>query len=73
MTVFCPGVWGRRGEGVKGVSYMCSGKLSCQVFLAAKRVLAVVDGIAQFLQHHIQRGVLRKFHHEHAGLHPNVA
>ena len=42
-------------------------------FLATQRVLAVMDGIAQFLQHHIQRSVLGQFHHEHTGFHSNVA
>lgn len=44
----------------------------CQV-LSTERVLAVVNGVAQFLQHHIQRGVLRQFDHEHTGLHTDVA
>lgn len=53
--------------------HVCLGTLGCQVFLAAERVLAVVDGVSQFLQHHIQRGVLGQFHHEHTGFHTNVA
>lgn len=58
-----------------GVGDRCTrlGTLGCQVFSAAERVLAVVDGVSQFLQHHIQRRVLGQFHHEHAGLHANVA
>lgn len=59
------GVW--RGR------YTRLGVLGCQVFLAAERVFAVVDGVPQFLQHHIQRRVLGQFDHEHAGLHTNVA
>lgn len=53
--------------------YTHSGKLGCQVFLAAEWVLAVVDGVTQFLQHHVQRGVLGQFHHEHTCLNANVA
>lgn len=49
------------------------GIFGCQVFSAAEWVLAVVDGVAQFLQHHVQRSVLGQFHHEHTGLHPDVA
>lgn len=32
-----------------------------------------MDGVSQFLQHDVQRGVLRQFHHEHTRLHPDVA
>ena len=53
--------------------YICLGRQGRQVFLAAEGVLAVVDGVSQFLQHHVQRGVLGQFHHEHAGLHADVA
>lgn len=49
------------------------GIFGCQVFSAAEWVLAVVDGVAQFLQHHVQRSILGQFHHEHTGLHPDVA
>lgn len=65
------GVKSKTGKG--GSRYMCLGTLGCQDFLAAERVLTVVDGVSQFLQHHIQGGVLGQFHHEHAGLHANVA
>lgn len=61
------------GKVGQGGRYIRFGTWGCQVFLAAERVLAVVDGVSQFLQHHIQRGVLGQFHHEHTGLHPNVA
>lgn len=44
-----------------------------QVVSSTERVLAVVDGISQLLQHHLQGGVLRQFDHEHAGLHTDVA
>lgn len=45
----------------------------CQVFLAAERVLAIVDGVTQLLQHHVQGSVLGQLHHEHTRLHANVA
>lgn len=39
---------------------------------AAERVLPVVDGVAELLQHDVQRGVLRQLDHEHARLHADV-
>lgn len=38
----------------------------------AERVLAIVDGVPEFFQHDLQRGILREFDHEHAGLHADV-
>lgn len=44
----------------------------CQV-LSTERVLTVMNGISQFLQHHVQRGVLWQFDHEHTGLDTDVS
>lgn len=70
----CVGVkdGGGQWDGVLGSRLINLGRWGCQVFLAAERVLAVVDGVSQFLQHHLQRGVLWQLHHEHTGLHPDV-
>lgn len=54
---------GRVTESPPGVPCSCS---------AAERILAVVDGVAQLLQHDVQRGVLGQLDHEHARLHSDV-
>lgn len=40
--------------------------------LTAERIFAIVDGIAQLLQHHVKGRVLGQLDHKHAGLHTNV-
>lgn len=60
-------------EACRGSRNISPGSLGCRVFLSAERVLAVVDGVSQFLQHDVQRRVLRQLHHEHTRLHPDVA
>lgn len=59
----CVGVWHNQALGRCGRQDVSS----------TKRVLAVVDGVSQLLQHHLQGGVLRQLDHEHAGLHADVA
>lgn len=57
---------GRRGF------WEITGGLTSRWSLTAERILAIVDSIAQLLQHHVKGRVLGQLDHEHAGLHANV-
>lgn len=72
-----PKAWrGKRGR-IEGVKLRSSGRRrigrgGARVISATKRVLTVVYGVSQLLQHHVQRGVLWQFHHEHTGFYTDV-
>lgn len=62
----------KRSENWSNHLRSCGWRGSEKSRLTAERILAIVDSIAQLLQHHVEGRVLRQLDHEHAGLHANV-